>query len=73
MRGGYRAPFDRPANYTLTFKQVREYTGYSRFFIDKWCKRTSDPLPHYVTWHGTVEIKYFDPKEVAAWLARQTS
>lgn len=69
----YTEPLDRPQRYKMTTGMLCASLGRPIYWINQKCNRFYDTLPHIVIAQGQRKQRFFDPKEVAEWMARQTS
>ncbi len=69
----YTDPLDRPQRYKLTTPQLCASIGRNQSWVSTRCDRLHDPLPHIIVRRGMLKTRYYDPKEVAEWMARQTA
>lgn len=72
----YKAAGDRLQRYTHRTDQIADLLQMHRNDIVRFCERGNDPMPHCVVKAADdtgVGGRYFDPREVEAWVNRQLS
>lgn len=72
----YRYAADRLQRYTHRMEQIADALQMQRTDIVRYCDRQTDPMPHCVVKAADetgVSGRYFDPREVEAWVNRQLS